>query len=79
MQDPEMCFVVVDNRTHQTTDLDFVSIHPYMFQQANMGICQQSIQMENNRLTKYNRKMQADHTIFANQWLYNIRQQGFLK
>ena len=76
-QDPEMCFFVTDNRVDR---LDFEVLHivPYMYQQATLGIYEESVQMEDQRLTTFYRKLQKDHTAFANQWLHNIKQQGFL-
>ncbi len=79
MQDPEMCFVVVDNREAEATAWGQVVIVPYMFQQANLGIYQESVIIEDGKLTKFLRKMQADQTAFANSWLANIEAQGFLK
>lgn len=78
MQDPEMCFVVVDHR-QQDQALQQASIYPYMFRQANLGIYEESIIIENDRLSKRYEKMQAEHALFANQWLKNIKGQGFLK
>jgi hypothetical protein len=77
MQDPEMCFVIVDNRTESEQYPELLSIFPYMYQLAALGIFQESILMENNRLTKFNRRMQNEHTVFANQWLRNIKSQGY--
>lgn len=79
MQDPEMCFIVVDNRAAETGDIDFVGVYPYAFIQASLAIYQESANIENNKLTSFSRKQQADHTVFANQWLGNIDKQGFLK
>lgn len=78
MQDPEMCFFVTDNRKGFLADYDKLIIAPYMFQQANLGIYQDSTIIENSRLTKFLRAQQKDQTVFANSWLTNIRGQGFL-
>ncbi|HRB71477.1 MAG TPA: hypothetical protein PK776_06475 [Flavobacterium sp.] len=78
MQDPEMCFIVVDNRTDANSDIDLVSIIPYMFQQASGGIYQESIRFENFKIAEINDKMQLSHTIFADFWLLNIQQSGYL-
>ena len=78
MQDPEMCFFIIDNRNGATLNNDNVKIAPYSFQQANMGIYEESVRMENAKLTEFNRNMQKDHTEFANMWLSNIEEQGFL-
>lgn len=79
MQDPEMCFVVVDNRTEERPEVEFVGIYPYSFQQANLGLYNESITIVNNKLEKFTPAMQADHTHFAQQWLTNIKDQGFLR
>lgn len=79
MQDPEMCFVVTATVNTVNEALGDVKIIPYLFQQANLAIYQESIIIEDNRLAKVIRRMQADHTRFANQWLANIKGQGFLR
>lgn len=78
MRDPEMVFIVVDNRS-DAKDFQMISIYPQMFQQDNLGLYEESICIENNKVTTYKPTWQAGHTTFANQWLQNIRQQGFLK
>ncbi|MPT34786.1 MAG: hypothetical protein E2604_06805 [Flavobacterium sp.] len=78
MQDPEMCFIVVDNRTEANSDIDLVSIIPYMFQQALGGIYQESIRFENFKIAEINEKIQRDHTLFADFWLRNIFESGYL-
>ena len=79
MQDPEMCFVVVDNRDGDTLIPELLVILPYMFQQSGIGLYQESITIKDSRLNQFNRRLQAEHTSFANQWLRNIRSQGFLE
>ena len=37
MRDPEMCFIVVDNRVHKD-DWEMVGIYPQMFQQDDVGL-----------------------------------------
>jgi len=78
MQDPEMCFFILDKRDGFAKDWEKVRIAPCMYQQANLGVYQESVRMENYKLTKFNQKLQAEHTAFANGRLFNIRQQGFL-
>jgi len=78
MQDPEMCFFVCDERKGFQSDYDHLKIAPYLFQQANLGIYEESVRMEGEKLTVFARKLQKDHTDFANGWLRNIREQGFL-
>lgn len=79
MQDPEMCFIVADNRADDPAALENVTITPYSFQQANMGIYEESALIQNNTLAKFLRKKQADHAAFAELWLANISEQGFLE
>jgi uncharacterized protein (DUF849 family) len=78
LQDPEMCFIVVDRRDEEQHGLFIVAI-PYMFQQANIGIYQESMSTEYGNLIMTDSRQQADHTDFANGWLANIRAQGFIK
>lgn len=78
MQDPEMCFAVVDDR-QRPEDYTAAYIVPYMFQQANLGIYQESIKLEGSRFTSFNVRQQAEHAHFADAWLDNIKAQGFLQ
>ena len=79
MQDPEMCFVMVDQREKDKTAYDKVMIVPYLYQQANLGIYQESMLFKNNVVVHCDTDLQAEQTNFANQWLQNIVQQGFLR
>jgi hypothetical protein len=78
MQDPEMCFIEADHRENDAQLLDKVKIAPYLYQQANLGIYQESITVKNNEFTAISHDLQSEHTQFANQWLINIERQGFL-
>ncbi|MDR2272035.1 MAG: hypothetical protein LBF27_14110 [Sphingobacterium sp.] len=78
MQAPEMCFIVIDQRGDFKADYDKLKIIASMFQRANLEIYQESAIVENSKLTKFRRKQQKQHTEFANNWLINIREQGFL-
>ncbi len=78
MQDPEMGFIVIDQRSPVDKDVTKVFIFPYMFQQANLGIYQESMLVTGNMTDQYDRMMLDDHIEFANIWLQNILQQGFL-
>ena len=78
MRDPEMCFVVVDNRKDEK-DFEFIGIYPQMFQQDNLGLYEESVCIENGKLTTFIKVWQDGHCSFANQWLQNINKQGFLK
>lgn len=78
MQDPEMCFAVVDDR-RRSQDHTAVYIVPYIYQQANLGIYQESMQMEGSRFISFSAYQQAEHADFADAWLDNIREQGYLR
>jgi len=79
MKDPEMCFIVVDQRLEDMTAYEKVRIIPSMFQQDNVGLFEESVLIIDNVAKKYARQMNADHAAFANLWLANIKSQGFLK
>ena len=67
MRDPEMLFAL-HNGTRQ-----FI---PYYYRNDYCGIEQYSVRWTNEGIL-LNRRLQADHTTFANQWLRNIAaQQG---
>jgi hypothetical protein len=78
MRDPEMCFLVVDCRK-EPTDYKNLHICPQMFQQDNRGMYEESMEIENNTVKAFWPGYQHQHCIFANFWLQNIQQQGFLK
>ena len=78
MQDPEMCFLILDNRADDVKELSKVTIAPFMFQQANLAIYQESIEFSNQIMGDVHTDMQADHAEFADMWLGNIKLQGFL-
>jgi len=79
MADPEVCFIVVDNRGDQTEAYGEVQVTPYSFKQANMGINEESLSFNDNGvIIKCDDGMQQKHAEFAGIWLTNIQQQGFL-
>ena len=79
MADPQMCFVVVDQRETDKTAYENVMIVPYLYQQDNMGIYEESMLFRNSVVAHCNTAMQLGHVTFANVWLQNIVEQGFLK
>jgi hypothetical protein len=79
VQDPEMCFLIWFDRTEQTEELTKVTIAPFMFQQGNLGIYQESIEFSNQIMGEIHTNMQADHAEFADMWFGNIKLQGFLR
>ena len=78
MQAPEMCFLVIDQRHTFKADYDQLKVIPYLYRQADLAIYEESVIIENAKLTKFRRDKQKAHTEFANLWLINIREQGFL-
>ena len=67
MRDPEMLFAL-----HKESQ-QFI---PYYYRNDYCGIEQYSVRWTNEGIL-LNRRLQADHTTFANQWLRNIAaQQG---
>lgn len=77
MRDPEMVFIVVDNRANEN-DFENLHIYPKMYQQDNLAIYEESIAIEYGKITSYIKAWQAAHVQFAQQWLSNIKEQGFL-
>jgi hypothetical protein len=75
MQDPEVCFLVADRQDSEQV----LKVFPFTFCQANAGIYQEPISFMDGKIYRYDNKTQADITVFANQWLRNIKAQGFLK
>lgn len=78
MRDPEMAFIVVDNR-RQENDYPLIAIFPQMYRQDNLAIYEESVQIVDNKVAGCIVIWQSAHCLFANGWLRNIRQQGFLK
>ena len=76
MRDPEMVFIVVDNRIEKN-DLELIGIYPQMYQQDSLGIYEESVNIEHNKLTTFKKLWQDSHCNFANMWLKNISQQSF--
>ncbi len=79
MQDPEMCFVVVDARTAETPGYENVQVTPYYFAQANLGFYEQSIVFDNGVMKRCDDELQHGQVEFAGIWLKNIKGQGYLK
>lgn len=69
--DPEMCFLVFRKE-------EAALIIPCMYQQGLPPLYQESISIEGDKIILLHIDMQADHTAFANSWLNNIDEQGFL-
>jgi len=78
MKDPEMCFIVVDQRLDDVQNYEKIKIIPSMYQQDNVGLFEESVTIIENITKNYAPKLNADHVAFANLWLANIQRQGFL-
>jgi hypothetical protein len=78
MRDPEMCFLAVDLRK-ESNEFNLISIYPQMYRLDGIGLDQESARIENSKLVSFRNAMQRDHVLFANSWLKNIKDQGFLK
>lgn len=77
-RDPEMCFIVVDNRQHPK-DWAQLQVYPQYYRQDNAGLEEESISIENSRVTKLLKAWQYAHCQFANLWLRNIQNQSYLE
>lgn len=69
MADPDMTFLVTEEQ----------EIYPMTFQQDNLALYQQAIEAHDGESLQYDKKLQADLTSFANQWMQNIKDQQDLK
>jgi len=78
MRDPEMVFIVVDNRKEKK-DFENILVIPQMYQQDNLGIYEESINIQNGKLSCYKKFWHNGHCKFAAEWLRNISRQGFLQ
>jgi hypothetical protein len=78
MRDPEMGFLVVDNRT-KPNEYSLISIYPQFYQLDNEAYYEESISIEGGQVTNYIKAWHDTHCSFANLWLQNIQAQGFIK
>ncbi|OJW01952.1 MAG: hypothetical protein BGO52_00265 [Sphingobacteriales bacterium 44-61] len=78
MRDPEMCFIVVDNRSHPQ-EYEAIEIYPQLFRQDSSDQFDECIRIENNRVTSYIKVWQQGQCSVAAIWFKNLQQQGFLK
>ncbi len=79
MQDPEMCFVVVDGRSSEKSGVENVQVTPYYFAQANLGYYEQSIIFDNGVMKRCDDEVQQGQTEFAEIWLKNIKKQEYIE
>ncbi|MDR3716715.1 MAG: hypothetical protein P4L51_28240 [Puia sp.] len=78
LRDPEIGFLVVDNR-REKDQFEFMTIYPCYFFHDILGIARKSIRIKDGRVRGIVKSWQADHALFAGNWLKNIKSQGFLK
>ena len=78
MRDPEMCFIVVDNRK-DPGDLHNVAVYPQLYRQDNMDLYEECVVIEKGVIKSYKPLWQEGHYLFATQWLKDIKEQGFLR
>ena len=72
---PEMTFL----ESGKDSPVDVDGVYPLTFQQAIPPVYQDAIEWDGPKIKGVRRKMQADHTSFANTWLRNIREQQGVK
>jgi hypothetical protein len=75
MRDPEMCFLLMPKNSFNELPNQ---IFPYYYRLDGLGIEQESITFEPGGIMLINPNLQKQHVDFANQWLLNIKEQGFL-
>ncbi|HMR82568.1 MAG TPA: hypothetical protein PKE30_05535 [Niabella sp.] len=74
MLHPEICFFhFVTNGQN-----DLTGVYAYYYRLDLLGICQQSISISNKGDLEVQVCLQRQHTSFADNWLWNINEQGFL-
>lgn len=78
IHDPEMTFIVIENRKSDINGFELPRIIPATYRQDNLGIYQKSITLYSETAKRYHPKLQEEHTEFANIWLSNIKDQGFI-
>ena len=65
MADPEMLFI-------RAEDGDY---YPFYYRQDGLGIEQNSVIIDDGKVTGIKSSLQRDHAIFAGQWMANIKMQ----
>jgi len=78
MRDPEMVFIVVDNRKDEK-DMESVHIYPQLYQVDSLGLYEESTRIENGQIKSFHKTWLFAHCVFANKWLCNIQMQGFIQ
>jgi hypothetical protein len=78
MRDPEMCFIVVDNRKNPT-DMHNVAVYPQLYRQDDLDLYEECVVIDQGVIKSYKPLWQEGHYLFATQWLKDIKEQGFLR
>jgi hypothetical protein len=78
MREPEMGFIVVDNRENEQDHL-LIGIYPHQYYHDSVGVWQESVVIEDRKIKGIYEKLQSKHCAFANEWMEGIKAHGFLK
>lgn len=74
--EPEMRFIVLDKRVLEK-DYGAAKIFPQAYRDDTQGLDEESIVIEDSEITSYKPLWQQGHIQFANEWLAEIRKQGY--
>ncbi len=74
MRDPEMCFLHFDNSGSNRIQ----GVVPYSYSLDALGLYEESVMFRSWHQMEVRQQLQQKHTLFANQWLVNIMEQGFI-
>jgi hypothetical protein len=78
MREPEMGFIVVDNRRTEE-DYLLIGIYPHQYYHDSVGVWEDSVLIGDRKIEGIYKQLQSKHTSFANDWMDAIKAQGFLK
>lgn len=78
MKDPEMCFLVIDQRGMDTGATEEVAIFPYSYQNDYVAHYEESVLFDDVKVVGVHEQQQQGQAEFANGWLLNLQGQGFL-
>jgi hypothetical protein len=77
MREPEMTFLVVDYR-QDPEEYNLIGIYPEAYNMDKLALYQKCLDAEYRRLTKYIPTLCHKLAAQANDWLINLKYQGFL-
>jgi hypothetical protein len=78
MREPEMGFIVVDNRQLEE-DYFLIGIYPHQYYHDSIGVWQESVLIDDRKITGVFERLQLKHCAFANEWMEAIKAHGFLR